>query len=159
MNHYEEAKRYLIDYYQKSPELQLDTLLTGATEHQILEFEHKLGVTVSQDYRKFLQQFGALWFETLIISGIVSSNPNSREDHANSLWLTISEREKSHLPNHYVILSDSGMGEWYVLDTTTDRVELIDDVNFEIVPEEPEESYLNFSEFFYKKVIAEGELG
>lgn len=145
MNQYAEVKQYLIDYYEKSPELQLDNLFQGATEYEILDFEQKLGVNVSPDYRKFLQEFGTLWFETFIISGIVSSNSNNKEDYANSLWLTIAEREQSHLPNQYVILSDSGMGEWYVLDTNNGRIELIDNFDFEIVPEEPEESYLNFS--------------
>ncbi len=65
-------------------------------------------------------------------------------------------KENNHnLPQQFVIVAESGMGELYVLDTKTNRVELVDDDEFNIVPDEPEKSFESFSAFFCKMVQQE----
>lgn len=124
-----------------------------ATENEIKEFSTKLNVQLPTDYIRFLKEFGSLSFKSLDIAGVLSGPGFSEfENYSNAQWLTLSERRDNGLPEKYIILSDSGMGEWYVLDTITGRIELIDDVDFQLVPGEPEESYDSFSDFLYKKV-------
>lgn len=91
----------------------------------------------------------------MAIKGLKHEAVNS-DSMFNIVWMTETERVEG-LPINYLILEESGMGEWYVLDVDSERVELIDGASYEIV-DELEESYNSFSDYFYKMVNEEDEI-
>ncbi len=83
----------------------------------IEEAERLLGLKFPPTYRHFLNDVGFASIPPYTIYGIVNSDfINSGAPDA--IWLTLDERERFGLPVSMVIVGDSGMGEWFCLDTS-----------------------------------------
>ncbi len=77
--------------------------------------EEALGVSFPPTYRRFVSELGAGSLRGREFYGI------TREEFVptvpNGIGLTLDERESSGLPERYVIVGDTGSGDWYVIDT------------------------------------------
>lgn len=149
---YKETQRII---KENDHNLQID--MDPAPESFIKETEKILDLKFSDDYIDFLKDYGFLGYGSLELYGVTNGDPYVKSVF-NTVWMTLDERKNYNLPQQFVIVAESGMGELYVLDTKTNRVELVelgDDDEFNIVPDEPEESYENFSAFFCKMVQQE----
>jgi hypothetical protein len=83
----------------------------------IIQFEKKLGVTFPPSYRSFLLNYGCGGVGSSEIYGIIKNNPDGF-GVPNGIWLTLDEREKWNLPHHFIIIGDTGDGDWYALDSS-----------------------------------------
>lgn len=83
----------------------------------IIEAEKKLGVSFPPSYRSFLLNYGCGGVGSSEIYGIIKSNPYGF-GVPNAIWLTLDEREKWNLPHQFIIIGDTGDGDWYVLDSS-----------------------------------------
>lgn len=133
----------------------LDIITASVTDQDIIYAENRLSVTFPAEYKQFLDDYGFLIYGGMAIKGLKHEAVNS-DSMFNIVWMTETERVEG-LPINYLILEESGMGEWYVLDVDSERVELIDGASYEIV-DELEESYNSFSDYFYKMVNEEDEI-
>lgn len=79
--------------------------------------ERVLGVRFPPTYRRFLLEFGAGDVGDLEVYGIIDE-PVDEGPVPNGVWLTLRTRQHG-LPEDLVIVSDTGYGEAYVLDTAT----------------------------------------
>jgi hypothetical protein len=79
--------------------------------------EEALGVSLPPTYRRFVAELGAGSVGGREFYGVIDENfvDSSIPD---GIWLTLDERTRFGLPKHLVIIGDSGMGEYYALDTT-----------------------------------------
>lgn len=85
------------------------------SEDLITKAEQALELQLSNMYREFVKRYGAGSFGAQEIYGIIG------EDFENSsvpdaIWVTLCERKEYKLPPNLLIISDTGMGEWYCLD-------------------------------------------
>lgn len=79
--------------------------------------EEALGVALPPTYRRFVAELGAGNVGSREFYGAIDSNfvESSIPD---GIWLTLDERERFGFPKHLVILGETGMGEYYALDTS-----------------------------------------
>jgi len=80
--------------------------------------EQALGLAFPPTYRRFITEFGAGAVGGQEFYGVID------DDFTNSgvpdgVWLTLRQRTQWSMPNHLVIVGDTGTGEFYVLDTAT----------------------------------------
>jgi antitoxin YobK len=92
------------------------------TEELINKAEKVLGIRFSKIYRDFVMKFGAGSFGSEEIYGVI------HEDFENSsvpdaIWFTLSERKESNLPNHLLVIYDTGMGELFCLNFKNENKE------------------------------------
>ena len=87
------------------------------SEELIAAAEMKLGLKFPPTYRLFLKNYGCGDIAGIEIYGIVNNNLGLR-GVPNGIWLTLDERETGELPLHFIIISDTGDGYWYCLDTS-----------------------------------------
>lgn len=84
------------------------------TEELIIKVEDAIGYRFSNMYRDFVLKFGAGNFGSQEIYGVID------EDFENAsvpdaIWYTLSERKESNLPNHLLVIYNTGMGDLYCL--------------------------------------------
>lgn len=81
----------------------------------IQKAEERLGLSFPMSYKEFLLKFGAMSFGAEEIYGIVREDfDNSRVPDA--IWFTLVERKQVNLPNHLLVIYDTGSEELYCLD-------------------------------------------
>ncbi|MGG2091467.1 SMI1/KNR4 family protein [Bacillus sp. S13(2024)] len=85
------------------------------SEDVVKKAEQALGLRFSNMYRDFVKRYGAGNFGGEEIYGVIG------EDFENSsvpdaIWVTLTERKESNLPQNVLVITDTGMGEWYCLD-------------------------------------------
>lgn len=79
--------------------------------------ERVLGVLFPPTYARFLQAFGAGDVGHLEFYGVID-DPVEEGPVPNGIWVTLRNREHG-LPHELVVVSDTGYGEAYALDTAT----------------------------------------
>lgn len=79
--------------------------------------EEALGVHLPPTYRRFVLELGAGSVGGREFYGAIDENfvDSSIPD---GIWVTLDQREVFGFPTHLVIVGDTGMGEYYVLDTS-----------------------------------------
>jgi antitoxin YobK len=78
--------------------------------------EAALGVSLPPTYRRFIAELGAGSFGRSEFYGAIDENFDT-SSVPDAIWLTLDERRGFGLPRHLVIVGDTGMGGFYVLDT------------------------------------------
>lgn len=73
-----------------------------------------LGLTFPPDFRRFVTDFGAGNFGAFEVYGVTTDNFSSASV-PNGIWVTLSERSQSGLPNNFVVIGDDGGGGLYCL--------------------------------------------
>ena len=84
--------------------------------------ERELGVTFPPTYRHFVSELGAGGVAPNDFPGVI----DGRFDEASPLdvvWVTLDQRRTYGFPTHLIVVGDTGMGEFYVLDTSQPDVD------------------------------------
>jgi antitoxin YobK len=85
------------------------------TDELINKAENALGIRFSKIYRNFVKKYGAGSFGSQEVYGVIDDDfENSSVPDA--IWFTLTEREDSNLPNHLLVVYDTGMSELFCLD-------------------------------------------
>ena len=83
----------------------------------ISQAETVLGLQFPPTYRCFLRRFGCGSIAGLEIYGIVDENFTD-SSVPDGVWLTLTEREHSQLPTPLVLITDTGDGGYFAIDTS-----------------------------------------
>jgi hypothetical protein len=76
--------------------------LTPATDTQIADAEHQLGMCFSYEYKMYLKHFGAIIADGIELSGIAKSK------HRNVVTVTIQERKfNSKVPDNLYVIENT----------------------------------------------------
>jgi hypothetical protein len=78
--------------------------------------EEALGLVFPPTYRRFVSELGAGSVGGREFYGVIDAD-FTNSTAPNGIWLTLDERTTYALPSQFVIVGDTGMGEWYALDT------------------------------------------
>lgn len=109
MADYERAKAIIVANSAKAD-------FVGPRPRQLIrKAEAALGVRFPPTYRQFLLDFGAGNFRSAEFYGVIDESWNE-SSVPDGVWCTLSEREQVGLPSNLVIVGDTGMGEFYVVD-------------------------------------------
>ncbi|WP_316569312.1 SMI1/KNR4 family protein [Neobacillus sp. YIM B06451] len=101
---------YLMEQYEEECDF------VGARSDELIsKAEDALGFLFLPIYRDFLKKYGAGSFGSQEFYGVIDDDfKNSTVPDA--IWCTLTEREDSNLPNHLLVIYDTGMGELICLD-------------------------------------------
>ena len=88
------------------------------SEAVIARAEELLGVTLPDDYRSFVRDFGAGDFYGFEIYGVLRDQPEQESNIPSCLWATQSERRHG-LPSEFIVIGTSGDGLTYALSTSS----------------------------------------
>ena len=103
-----------MDLIQSRPEI---CFFVGPRDDVLIKrAESALGFGLPPSYRRFIARLGAGTAGSESIYGVVDSNFIT-SSAPNAIWLTLKQRRDSRLPSSMVIISDDGMGGYFVLDT------------------------------------------
>jgi hypothetical protein len=86
-------------------------------ESLVASAEAALGLRLPPTYRRFVSELGAGNAGGREFYGVTTDNFTTASI-PNGIWLTLSEREQLGLPPEFVIVEETGTGEYYVLDTS-----------------------------------------
>lgn len=95
--------------------------LSGSKEDAlIVSAENALALKFPPTYRLFLKKYGCGGFRGFEIYGLTKDHSVNFENLSipNAIWLTLDERKDDYLPHHFIIISDTGDGYWYCLDSS-----------------------------------------
>lgn len=121
----------------------------------ILKAEKALGFTFPPTYRYFVKNYGCGDFRGLEIYGVVSDNfVDSRIP--NGIWLTLKKRKQFNIPHSVLIISDTGDGYYYVIDTSKKNADGESPVFVWFVDKSPPTEKVNedFGDFFLEQVTS-----
>lgn len=79
--------------------------------------EAALGVRYPESYRRFLLEYGAGSVGSAEFYGVIDENWDD-SSVPDGVWCTLSERHQSGMPDHLVVIGDTGSGMLYVIDTS-----------------------------------------
>jgi len=91
----------------------------------VIAAEKILGVSFPESYSLFLKKYGTVGVGSIEFFGIIKDPSTDGQAIPNGIWLTLDLRETEALPKEYVVVSETGFGPYYVIDTATK------DINFE----------------------------
>lgn len=81
----------------------------------ITKAEDALSLKFSPMYKKFLYEFGAGSYASFEILGVIDDD-FEESCVPDGIWYTLNERESSNLPNHLLVIFETGDGELYCQD-------------------------------------------
>ena len=123
--------------------------------HLVASAERTLGLTFPPTYRRFLLELGAGSIGGQEFYGVVNEN-FEQSAVPDGIWLTLDERAKSGLPPNLLIVSETGDGIRFALDTSQRYVDEESPVvlYFGPAPESPPSEVVarDFGEFFLDRV-------
>ncbi|MEZ4920862.1 MAG: SMI1/KNR4 family protein [Saprospiraceae bacterium] len=85
---------------------------------KITSAEEILGVKFPKSYSMFLEKYGAGDIAGIELFGIIKDPTTDGQMVPNGIWLTLNLREKSALPKEFIVVSETGYGPYYVIDTS-----------------------------------------
>lgn len=86
------------------------------SEELICQAEKALGILFPPTYRLFLNKYGCGGFGSFDVFGVIDNN-FEKSGELNAIWFTLDER-KTGLPDSFIIISNTGYGPLYVLDSS-----------------------------------------
>ncbi len=89
----------------------------GHDEKLVERAETALGVRFPPSYRAFVREFGAGYIAGEEFYGITDENLEEGPI-PNGIWLTMTERQDSDLPEALVVVYSDGEGNYYAIDTS-----------------------------------------
>ena len=116
---------------------------------KIVSAEEILGVKFPKSYSMFLEKYGAGDIAGIELFGIIKDPTTDDQMIPNGIWLTLNLREESVLPKEFVVVSETGYGPYYVIDTS------FKDDNFESpvytwdTGNQKEKTFDSFGEFLF----------
>ena len=92
----------------------------GSVEMQkIINAQQMLKVKFPRSYILFLEKYGAGDIFGIEIFGIIKDSEIDASSIPNGIWLTSFLRKEIGLPKEYVVVGETGSGEYYVIDTVS----------------------------------------
>lgn len=91
-------------------------------EAEISDAENVIGLAFPPTYRQFVKRLGAGNVEAQEFNGIIHGKSVAEVQESPSVGLTLRERVDVGLPESMIIVSDTGTGEYYVLDASRTAV-------------------------------------
>ncbi|WP_430909121.1 SMI1/KNR4 family protein [Maribacter sp. 2-571] len=85
---------------------------------KITSAEEILGVKFPKSYSLFLKKYGAGDIAGIELFGIIKDPTTDGPMVPNGIWLTLNLREESALPKEFIVVSETGYGPYYVIDTS-----------------------------------------
>ena len=85
---------------------------------KIASAEEILGVKFPKSYSMFLEKYGAGDIAGIELFGIIKDPTTDGQMVPNGIWLTLNLREESALPKEFIVVSETGYGPYYVIDTS-----------------------------------------
>lgn len=95
--------------------------LSGPKSEELIELsEEALRLTFPPTYRLFLKKYGCGGLRGLEIYGLTKESKKgfAKPGVPDAIWLTLDERKDDYLPHHFIIISETGDGYWYCLDSS-----------------------------------------
>lgn len=92
------------------------------SEELIEKAENAIGFKFPPTYRLFLKQYGCGDIAGLEIYGLIKDDFEN-SSIPNGIWLTLNQRKKSGLQDCFLIISSTGDGFWYALDSSQANAE------------------------------------
>jgi len=77
--------------------------------------ETTLGIRFSKTYRHFVKNYGAGNFGSQEVYGVTHGDFDNASV-PNAIWYTLTERKETDLPDNYLVIYDTGMGDVFCLD-------------------------------------------
>jgi hypothetical protein len=81
--------------------------------------ERILNVKFPKSYSMFLEKYGAGDIGGIELYGIVKDPATDGQMVPNGIWLTLKLRDQAALPKEFIVVSDTGYGPYYVIDTSS----------------------------------------
>ncbi len=103
----------LIEKNREKSDFEIET----KSEELIYQAEKILGMKFPPTYRLFLINYGCGGISSFEIFGVIDGN-FERPGELNSVWLNLEERKTANLPLNFIIVSKTGYGPSYVLDSS-----------------------------------------
>jgi antitoxin YobK len=89
----------------------------GAKPEQLVaKAENVLGLRFPPSYRRFLLEMGCGSVNGFEVYGLINDN-FEKSTVPNGIWLTLDERRSIGLDHRYILISESGDGSYYAIDT------------------------------------------
>lgn len=124
-------------------------------DNLIEKAEKRLACTFPPTYRMFLSQLGCGDIEGLEFFGVIQDNFDD-SGIPDAVWLTLNLRQTEDLPNHLVVISETGTGEYYALELSrvneSDECPVVLWSGWESDPVNREWVAADFGDFFYSRV-------
>ncbi len=86
--------------------------------NNIMLAEEILGVNFPKSYTMFLEKYGAGDIIGIELFGIIKDPTTDGQMIPNGIWLTLNLREELSLPKEFIVVSETGYGSYYVIDTS-----------------------------------------
>ncbi|SMF53232.1 SMI1/KNR4 family protein [Pseudobacteriovorax antillogorgiicola] len=129
--------------------LEVDLSPAGASTESLLEVESKLGVTLPDDFKTFLREYGNIHVSGSYIAGVFNDDL-TEESEGTVIFETLRFREDSRTDPRpsFLVLSCEG-NEWYMgIDTKDGRV-----LGYDALSQEFTEQYTDFFEYLKSFLI------
>ncbi|PQQ29789.1 hypothetical protein CE143_02905 [Photorhabdus luminescens] len=127
----------------------------GIEDNSLIDLaEETLSLKFPDSYRFFLKNLGCGDIAGEEFYGIINGNFNVLSV-PNAIWLTLSERKESNLPDNYVVIYSTGDGDYMVLDCNKNKKGLNEvklwspgvEEEFTFIP-----CFNDFGDFFYETI-------
>ena len=116
---------------------------------KIKRAEEILGVKFPKSYFMFLEKYGAGDIAGIEIYGIIKDPEIDGIGVPNGIWYTQNLRKEYDLPKEYVVVSETGYGPYYIIDTSLKNEEGESPVYMWEVGNQKVKEFDSFAEFFH----------
>ncbi len=121
-------------------------------KEKIASAEDILGIKFPKSYSLFLQKFGAGDIAGIEIFGIIKDPTTDGQSIPNGIWLTLDLRERLNLQKEYLVVSETGYGPYYVIDTSITNESSESPVYMWSVSYKKEKVADSFGEFLFEEL-------
>lgn len=111
--------------------------------------EKMLGVSFPDSYKRFLETQGAGDIFGKEIYGILHDPETDYEGVPNGIWMTLDLRKTAGMDHQFVMFAETGYGPYYVIDTSSVKLDGSGPVLLWSVDGQREKVADNFGEFLY----------
>ena len=119
----------------------------SVAKDKVASAEDILRVKFPKSYSMFLEKYGAGDIAGVELFGIIKDPTTDGQMVPNGIWLTLNLRKESALPQEFVVVSETGYGPYYVIDTSFKDDSLESPVYTWDVGNQKEKVYDSFGEF------------
>lgn len=106
-----EAEQMSPSYQEVLQELASGDFMGPRDEGLLTRAEAALGAELPPSYREFACRLGAGNYRSLEVYGLIDESFGGPVPDA--VWVTLEERKSGSIPDHAIIVGDSGDGGWY----------------------------------------------
>lgn len=129
----------------------------GPIDSDLIKIAEKMiDVEFPLSYIRFLEKFGAGDIAGIEIYGIIRDPRIDKQMVPNGIWLTAQLRKDSSLPKELIVVSETGYGPYYVIDTSQKNINGEAPVLIWGFGKEMEKVSDSFGEFLFELLLESG---